>query len=216
MNRMSITRVFRFAVFSWLVMLAAPNASAQVLGEADLVAALRQGGLVVVTRHGATHADQGDTDPLNVGKPGNETRQRRLNDRGRATASAWNDAIKRLGIPVGQVFSSQFERAYETARLAFGEPILTADLTEGGLVVSPNENNRRAGAFRKMTGTAPKPGTNTFMVTHRPNVLDAFGRDLFDMREGESAVFRPADGKYQLVGRLLADQWATLAEKYVK
>lgn len=192
----SITRVFRVVLLGWVVMLAVPNASAQMLAEADLVAELRQGGLVVVTRHGATHADQADTDPLNVGKPGNEARQRRLNDAGRTTARAWNDAIKRLGIPVGQVFSSQFERAYETARLPFGEPALTADLTEGGLVVSPNENNRRAAGFRKMAGTAPNPGTNTFMVTHRPNVLDAFGCDLFDMREGESGIFRPAEGKF--------------------
>jgi phosphohistidine phosphatase SixA len=211
-----ISRVFCVVLLGWAAMLAAPIATAQMLAEADLVAALRQGGLVVVTRHGATHADQADTDPLNVATPGNETRQRRLNDAGRATARAWNDAIKRLGIPVGQVFSSQFERAYETARLAFGEPAITADLSEGGLVVTPNENNRRAAAFRKMAATAPKPGTNTFMVTHRPNVLDAFGRDLFDMREGESAIFRPADGKFQLVGRVLPEQWAAFAEKHSK
>ena len=83
-------------------------------------------------------------------------------------------------------------------------------------MVSPNENNRRAAGFRKMAGTAPNPGTNTFMVTHRPNVLDAFGCDLFDMREGESGIFRPAEGKFQLVGRVLPDQWAALAEKYSK
>ena len=29
------------------------------------------------------------------------------------------------------------------------------------------------------------PGTNVVVVTHRPNILDAFGKDLSDMREGE-------------------------------
>jgi hypothetical protein len=37
-------------------------------------------------------------------------------------------------------------------------------VTEGGLVVSPNENNRRAQAFRAMMVTAPDPGTNTLIA----------------------------------------------------
>src|SRR5262249_25383887 len=44
-------------------------ASAQTLADADLVNALRGGGYVIVFRHGATHPDQADTDPLNVDKP---------------------------------------------------------------------------------------------------------------------------------------------------
>lgn len=203
------------ALFSLLLGFLASSATAQVPADGELVSALRAGGMVVVVRHGATHSDQADTDPLNVGKPGNETRQRQLNDRGRQSATAWNDAIKRMGIPVGTVISSQFQRAYETARLAFGEPTLTADVSEGGLVVSPAENNRRAEAFRKLVATPPTGGTNTFIVTHRPNVLDAFGRDLFDMREGESAVFRPdGAGKYQLMGRIQGDQWTQLASRF--
>lgn len=202
-------------VLSLLLAVLAPSSWAQVLTDAELVTALRAGGMVVVVRHGATHADQADTDPLNVGNPGNEARQRQLNDRGRQTAAGWNDALKRLGIPVGAVISSQFQRAYETARLAFGEPTLTADVSEGGLVVSPAENNRRAEAFRKLVATPPGSGTNTFIVTHRPNVLDALGRDLFDMREGESAVFRPdGAGKYQLMGRIQGDQWTQLASRF--
>jgi len=49
------------------------------------------------------------------------------------------------GVPVGKVFSSQFNRAYQTAVLAGFKGIqTTADLSEGGLVVTPDENNRRA------------------------------------------------------------------------
>jgi hypothetical protein len=43
----------------------------------------------------------------------------------------------------------------------------TADITEGGLVVSPNENSRRTEAFRRMLGTAPEPGTNTILILAR-------------------------------------------------
>jgi hypothetical protein len=51
-----------------------------------------------------------------------------------------------------------------------------ADLTEGGLVVSPNENSRRAEAFRKMIATAPKPGTKTILITHKPNLRSSVPR----------------------------------------
>ena len=74
--------------------------------------------------------------------------------------------------------ASKYNRAYETAVAAGFEDIeKSADITEGGLVVSPNENGRRAEAFRTMLGTKPKPGTNTIVVTHKPNIIDAFGKD---------------------------------------
>ena len=44
--------------------------------------------------------------------------------------------------------------------------------------------------MRKLAATAT-PGTNVVVVTHRPNILDAFGKDLFDIRERESVVFKP-------------------------
>ena len=190
-------------------------ALAQALAEADLVAALRSGGYVIVVRHGATHQDQADTDPLNVEQPGNEAKQRHLNDQGRATARAWKEAFAKMGIPVGKVYSSKFTRAQETARLAFGEPATTFDVTEGGQVVSPNENNRRTAALRKMAATPPDAGTNTVIVSHKPNVIDAFGKDWFDVKEGEASVFKPnGQGGYQAAGRVLAADWTKLAEKY--
>jgi phosphohistidine phosphatase SixA len=152
-----------------------------------------------------------------VDQPGNQARQRHLNDKGRDTARAWKEAFRKMGIPVGKVYSSKFYRAQETARLGFGEPAPTSDVTEGGQVVSPNENNRRTAALRKMAATAPDPGTNTVIVTHKPNVMDAFGKDWFDVREGEASVFRPdGQGGYKAAGRVLADQWSTYAEKYPK
>lgn len=192
-------------------------ATPQALPESPLVEALRNGGYVIVVRHGATNADQADTDPLNVDQPGNEARQRHLNDKGRATARAWKEAFRKIGIPVGKVHSSKFYRAQETARLAFGEPALTFDVTEGGQVVSPNENNRRAAALRKMASTPPDAGTNTIIVSHKPNVIDAFGKDWSEVKEGEASVFKPdGQGGYKLVGRVLAERWSDLAASYPK
>jgi hypothetical protein len=69
----------------------------------------------------------------------------------------------------------------ETARLIGGkEPQTTLDVSEGGQVVSPNENNRRAQAFR------------------------------FEIKEGEASVFKPeGGGKYAVVARVQIGQWAT-------
>ncbi|MGZ5101218.1 MAG: histidine phosphatase family protein [Usitatibacter sp.] len=193
------------------------GATAQPLSSGPLVEALRHGGYVIVVRHGATHSDQADTDPLNVDQPGNDAKQRHLNDEGRAIARSWKEAFLKMGIPVGKVYSSKFYRAQETARLGFGEPATTFDVTEGGLVVTPNENNRRAAALRKMAATPPDAGTNTVIVTHKPNVVDAFGKDWFDVKEGEASVFKPdGQGGYLPAGRVLADQWSDLAAVYPK
>src|SRR5262245_12230301 len=165
-----------------------------------LAAALRAGGLVILVRHGATFADQADTDPFNFD---NIAKQRNLNDSGKTLAKGFGEALRQGGVPVGKVYTSKFNRAYETATLAgFADIEKTADLTEGGLVVSPNENNRRADALRKLLATSPKPGTNTVLISHKPNIIDALGKDWFDVKEGEASVFRPQDGKYVLLARL--------------
>src|SRR5215813_6744041 len=141
----------------------------------NLAQELRAGGFVIVVRHGATFADQADTDPFNFD---NIAAQRNLNDKGKALAKAFGDALLRARVPVGKVFTSKYNRAYETAVIAgFKDIEKTTDLTEGGLVVSPNENSRRIDAFRKLLGTAPAPGTNTILITHKPNIVDALGKD---------------------------------------
>ena len=175
----------------------------------DIAQALRAGGLVIAVRHGATFPDQADTDPLNFE---NIAAQRNLNDKGKALAKAFGEALRQAGIPVGKVYASKYNRAYETAVIAgFQDIEKTADLTEGGLVVSPNENSRRIQAFHKMLGTAPKPGTNTILITHKPNIVDALGKDWFDVKEGEAAVFRPENGGYKLVARVQMDEWPRIA-----
>src|SRR5882672_7597713 len=170
-----------------------------------LAAALRSGGFVIVVRHGATFPDQADTDPLH---PENIAAQRNLNDKGKALATSFGAALKEIGVPVGRVYTSQFNRAYETAVLAgFKNIEKTADLTEGGLVVSPNENNRRAEALRKMLAVAPTAGTNTILITHKPNIIDALGKDWFEVKEGEASIFRPENGSYTLVARVQMADW---------
>jgi len=197
----------------WLCLIAlvlASPAHAQIdPGNKIAIESLRAGGHVIVFRHGATYQDQADTDPLNIA---NVAKQRQLNDQGRALAREIGDAMRKLNIPVGQVITSQFNRAIETGTLlGFGNVTSTADITEGGLVVTPIENNRRTAAMKKLAATAPPAGTNVVLVSHKPNILDAFGKDWFDVSEGEASVFKPDGTSYRLVTRVKAADWGKLA-----
>ncbi len=168
---------------------------------------LKAGGYVIVLRHGATPPDQADTDPLH---PENVAQQRQLTDKGRAEAKALGETFKQAGIPLGKVYSSKFNRAIETARLIGGkEPETTLDVTIGQLVITGNETRRRAEALRAMAATPPAAGTNTLIVTHHPNIVDAFGKDWFDVHEGEASIFKPdGAGKYVPVAQVQVSQWA--------
>ena len=174
-----------------------------------LAQALREGGHVILVRHGATFSNQADTDPFNLA---DVSKQRKLNDKGKELAKAFGAAVKAAGVPIGEVYTSQFNRAYETAVLAgFKDIETTADLSEGGLVVSPDENNRRAKALRDMLAKAPGTGKNNILITHKPNIVDALGKDWFDVREGEASIFKPEGGKYRLIARVQMDDWPKIA-----
>jgi len=91
-------------------------------------------------------------------------------------------------------------------------PTTTVDLVEVGMITSPNENARRIAALRKLASTAPPASTNVVVVCHKPNILDAFGKDWFDIGEGEASVFKPEGTAYKFVVRVKADEWAKHAQ----
>ena len=174
-----------------------------------LASALRAGGHVILVRHGATFSNQADTDPFHLAEI---SKQRNLNDKGKELAKAFGAAIRAAGVPVGEVYTSQFNRGYETAVLAgFKDIEPTKDLSEGGLVVTPDENNRRAQALRDFLAKAPAKGANDILITHKPNIVDALGKDWFDVKEGEAGIFKPEAGKYRLIARVQMEEWPTIA-----
>jgi len=216
MNMFSRSSLGRLVVATGLALTLAEPALAQSNGREgmiqdarQLVQSLRSGGYVIVVRHGATFPNQADTDPFNLD---NIAKQRNLNQKGKELAQAFGNAMRQVGISVGKVYTSKFNRAYETAVLARFENIeKTRDLTEGGLVVTPDENNRRAAAFRTMLTQVPEQGKNNVLITHKPNIVDALGNDWFDVKEGEASIFKPAGVDYQLVARVQMEDWPKLA-----
>ena len=187
------------------------KAAAPVLVDTKtLVADLKRGGYVIVFRHAPTNRDQADTDPLNYS---DTTHQRLLNEKGRELAAEIGIAFLDLKIPVGRVYTSEYSRAIQTGRLIGGGDVTpTLDVTEGGLVATPIENDRRAAALTELVATPPAAGTNTIIVTHKPNLVDAFGADWLSSKEADAGVFKPDGHNHAiLVARVAPGDWIKVA-----
>lgn len=182
----------------------------------ELISALKQGGYVLVFRHGATDDSQKDIYPF---KFDDMTAQRQLNDKGRDMARQVGAAIKKLAIPIGDVYTSRLNRAIETGKLLSGREVQPVDaLTDSSAasasgMANPTGANAKAGlALRRLVDAAPKAGTNTFLVTHKTNIADAFGKEAGDVQEGEAFVYK-ADvaGPATFVSRIKAADWIAQA-----
>jgi phosphohistidine phosphatase SixA len=194
-----------------LILGAVATARADAPAKAEIVPALQKGGYVLFIRHPKTNPDQADTDPLHID---NVKAQRQLSDEGRKQAKDLGEAFRTLKIPVATVLSSKFWRAQEAAKLlGVGKVEPSLDLAEGGLVVSPNENQRRAQVLRKLLGTAPAEGKNVVIVSHKPNLQDAAGKDLGDVAEAEVVIFQPlGESKFKVMARVPAAMWVDWAK----
>ncbi len=187
--------------------------------DAGWLESVRKGGYVIVIRHGQTTSDRSDpmanpakNDPMN--KPAKKAAgERQLSEEGRAQAKSIGEAMHQLKSPVGVVMTSPLQRAIDTGTLlGYGNATTNPDLGEAGSALSPEENKRRAEAMRKIVGQRPAE-KNLVVVTHKPNIVDAFGKDWSNVSEGEASVFEP-DGKggYKLVVRVPSNDWNGLVQ----
>ncbi len=127
-------------------------------------AALEQGGVFVLMRHGST-------DRRNAPRtfsPGNCERERNLSDKGRQEAARIGEAFRRRGISVTTVLASPYCRTTDTAQLAFGEATSWEPLT---LTIGVPEGTARewTNAVEQRIRQGAGAG-NVVMVTHLPNL----------------------------------------------
>jgi phosphohistidine phosphatase SixA len=184
-------------------------ASATKLSGAQLVAALRRGGYVIVMRHASsprTPPDAATADPDNV------RHERQLDELGRASAQALGDALRRLKLPLGEVLSSPTYRALETARLAQLTAKADPELGEAGHSMQTDPTGARGAWLRARAAMAPARGTDTLLITHFPNIAEAFSSEAGQLEDGEALIFRPdGRGSASLVARIKIDEWPRLA-----
>ena len=181
------------------------TAAAQMRTGPALVKSLQAGGHVIVMRHASSPRDVPPAP-----NPDNVPPERQLDEKGRATATAMGDALRRLKIPIGEVTTSPTYRARETARLArLANPRTVTELGEMGQSMQAAER-AQAEWLQKKVKELPR-GTNTVLVTHVPNVSAAFPDVMPAVVEGEALVFG-ADGKggVRIVARIKIDEWPDL------
>jgi phosphohistidine phosphatase SixA len=183
-----------------------------VATQAGWLESMRLGGYVIVLRHGLTSSDP-VVDPMS-NPTKKSTAERQLSEQGRAQAKSIGEAMRKLKLPVGLVMTSPLQRAVDTGKLlGFGAVVTSTDLAEAGPALSEEENGRRAEALRGLLAMAPPADNNLIIVTHKPNILEAFGKDFADVREGEASVFEPdVKGGYKLIVRIKADEWSGLVQ----
>jgi phosphohistidine phosphatase SixA len=207
-------RALGFAVAVFLLLVGRPVPAAA--DSKELISALKQGGYVLVFRHGATDDSRKDVYPF---KFDDMAAQRQLNDKGREMARQMGAAIKKLEIPIGEIYTSRLNRAIETGKLLSGKDVQPVDaLTDSSAastsgMANPTGANAKAGlVLRRLVDAAPKAGTNTFLVTHKTNIADAFGKEAGDVQEGEAFVYKASpSGPPTFVSRIKAADWTTQA-----
>jgi phosphohistidine phosphatase SixA len=205
----SLNRFWWITVATLLLALAKTAVAEQLTGDA-LVAALREGGYVIVMRHPSSPYAEPDKAAANSDNTGLE---RQLDATGRATAQAMGEAIRKLNIPIGEVLSSPTYRALEAVRIAqFGPPKTFPELAEGVQSMAQIADASRSAWLRTKVAEAPHARSNTLIVTHTPNLTGAFATDAAAVTAGEALIFHP-DGKggTALVARIKIEEWPKLA-----
>ena len=96
--------------------------------------------------------------------------------------------------------------------------ILVNELTDSSAgsaaaMANPNGSNTKIGnAIRVLVNKAPAIGNNNVLITHKTNIADAFGKELTDVKEGETLIYQPnPSGPPTLVGRVQASEWIAQA-----
>ena len=161
----SVKRRMRSVVLAILLGASALAPMTATANEAELWARLKQGNLVVLLRHTETVAGIGDPPGFRLDDCAT---QRNLSATGRSQARAWSEAIRKHNLPIGGVFSSQWCRTVETAKLAFGKndtwPALNSHFD------NPETAALQAAAVRGGLPARMKPGKNMVLVTHQVNI----------------------------------------------
>ena len=203
-ERPAVRRLFALAAAALLGFAQSPLALADdALAGRALLDALKAGGLVIYFRHAAT--DFGEND-MNMTDYADCKNQRNLTDDGRKDARAIGAAIKRLGLPIGDVLASPFCRTMETATLIFGRAVATPAVLGGPAGAPP----QKYAPLKDLLSASPPTGVDLAVVGHG-NPFKAITNGPY-LAEGEAAVLRPLGAAgFHLVARIPKDGWDALA-----
>lgn len=178
---------------------AAPVAAAQDLAGAELVQALRAGGHVLVIRNARSPEDVPEESRR---APANLTGEREIDQHGQGQMAVIGYAFRVLGVAVDHTLTSPAYRSRQSGNyLGFGTQAVVANLAE----------NADAAWLAQRVAEPPAAGRNTVIVTHASLIERAFGADARGIDNAETLIYRPHEGRAELVARLAVEAWAKLA-----
>ena len=174
---------------------------------------LKQGGFVVVVRHGRTNESPAfprDESPTDLATCSGQTM---LTEAGQDQARAIGAAFRKADIRLGKVLASGLCRAMETGRLAFGRVeasdalMIESFVPVAGAPVPPPWP-QRVEMMKALVATVPEAGTNTVLITHFPNIKAMLG---IQINFGDAAIVKPdGHGGIAVVGKILSREWPSL------
>lgn len=172
-----------------------------------LVESARAGGLVIYVRHATTERDYADQVTAVIGDC---STQRTLSEAGWAEARAIGAAFARLEIPVADVISSDYCRAWQTADLAFGRYRKEAALNfQKAEDYTDEQIATMRDALAPWLATRPSPGSNTVVVGHDDPFEAATG--IYPEPMGVAYFVRPdSAGGFEILGAIDPSTWASL------
>ena len=181
------------------------------VNDKKLLRKLQQGGLVIYMRHATTEKDYADqADPnLDLNDP---STQRMLSEQGIEEATNIGAGFKANDILIGKVYSSQYQRAKDTADLAFGKYkensklnfLPFEDYTDEQLDIY---HDRVAPMLAKKPKNSKK---NTVIVGHD----DPFEgtTNIYPDPQGTSYIIDPNGDNYEILAQLKPNDWAFNAD----
>mgnify|MGYP001818345741 CR=1 FL=1 len=171
-----------------------PNLASGSSERLDAVRTLTSGGGVLMIRHANA---PGSGDPANF-KIGDCTTQRNLDDLGRAQARAIGVFLRRHGIVNVRLYSSQWCRCLETARLmnlGAVQPLPALN----SFYRRPDDREPHIAALKAFLAKQPRDGQPIILVTHYVTIAAMTGDGV---SSGEGMVLQLENGSLKVVGRL--------------
>ncbi|MEN8712607.1 MAG: histidine phosphatase family protein [Arenicellales bacterium] len=183
-------------IFSWLLFVVGVfSVPVSVASENELVLQMQSGNAVLMIRH-ALAPGIGDPEEFDINDCNT---QRNLDNAGREQAQAIGQWLRDHGIKNVKLFSSQWCRCMDTARL-MGMGEVTPLPALNSFFESPQDREPNLSALRKFIHNKSKPGELIIMVTHQVTISGITGNWT---DSGHGKLVRPGnDGKIKLLGEL--------------
>ncbi|MGB7921589.1 MAG: histidine phosphatase family protein [Desulfobacterales bacterium] len=170
-------------------------AAALAADQSEVIDRLKAGGHILMIRHALA---PGNGDPPNF-EIGDCATQRNLDDTGRDQARSIGEWLRNNGVTSSRVYSSQWCRCIETARLLNLGPVQElAALNSYYERVQDREPNLRA--LNDFISQQPTKGELIILVTHFVTIADIAGTGVSS--GGGALLGLHADAPYTVVGRL--------------